>query len=122
MLARAPERAVVPVVDAVRLRLDEHRRLLVGEEQPVAVPLRQPAPRPVDVDAEAGDDVAQVAPCQAPGQAAIAPSRMLSDGSGHEELLGDVDARRPRPWQSRAGTGHGVGREGLGLEVLGPGG
>ena len=47
-------------VDATWFRFDEHRRLLVGEQQPVAVPLAESAPRLVDVDAEPHHDAAQV--------------------------------------------------------------
>ena len=40
----------------------------------------------------------RLAPCQAPGQAAIAPSRMLSDGSGTSSSS-VTSCTTPRPWQ-----------------------
>ena len=121
MLARAPELSVVAVVDAITFWLDEHGRLLIGEEQPVAVPLPQPAPRPVDVDAEAGDDAAQIGtlPGTGPGS-----DRALADAQRRvrdEERLGDV-VHDTQTMTARAGTGHGIGREGLGREWFGPGG
>jgi hypothetical protein len=121
VLAGAPERAVVAVVDAVALGLDEDRRLLVGEEQPVAVLLPQPAPRPVDVDAEPGDDAAQVGPLPGSGPRG---DRALADAQrrvGDEQLLGDV-VHDPQPVAAGAGAGGGVRRERLGREVVGAGG
>ena len=121
MLARAPELPVVAVVDAIALGLDQHRRLLVGEEQPVAVLLPQPAPRLVDVDAETGDDAAQVGTLPGTGPGG---DRALADAQRRvrdEQLLGDV-VHDPQTVAARAGAGHGVGRERLGREVVGPGG
>ena len=67
------------------------RRLLVGEEQPVAVLLRQLAPRPVDVEAQRREDArAGSRPARRPATPRSRRSRMLSDGSGTSELLGDV--------------------------------
>ena len=40
----------------------------------------------------------RLAPCQAPGQAAIAPSRMLSDVSGTSSSS-VTSCTTPRPWQ-----------------------
>ncbi len=98
----APELAVVAVVDAVALRLDQHRGLLVGVEQPVPVLLPQPAPRLVDVDAEPGDDAAQVGalPRARPrGDRAVADAER---GVGDE---GDPRRRRaPHRARGTAGT------------------
>ena len=78
----------------------------------------QPAPRPVDVDAEAGDDAAQVGalPGTRPGG-----DRALADAQRRvrdEQLLGDV-VHDAQAVAARAGAGRGVGRERLGREVVG---
>ena len=58
----------------------------------------QPAPRLVDVDARGRVTMLRrLAPCQAPGQAAIAPSRMLSDGSGTSRSS-VTSCTTPSPW------------------------
>ena len=57
-------------------------------------------------------------PCQAPGQAATAPSRMVSDGSG-TRVCSVTWWIRPRPWHSRAGTDRGVRGERIGVESFG---
>ena len=80
------------------VRVDRHLRLLVGKQQPVPVLLRQVPPRDVDVDAEGGDDVAEVLPLPRPRPGGDRP---LPDRS---ESSGTIDASvasytRPRPWQ-----------------------
>ena len=62
----------------------------------------------------------RLAPCQAPGQAAIAPSRMLSDVSGTSSSS-VTSCTTPSPWhRGQAPTG-GIRGERLGLEPWGPG-
>ena len=108
VLARAPELPVVAVVDAIAFGLDENRRLLVGEEQPVAIFLPQPMPRPIDVDAQTRHDAAQVGAL--PG-ARPRGDRALADAQrrvGDEQLLGDV-VNDSETVAARTGSGHGVG-------------
>ena len=95
--------------------IDRHRRLLVGEEDPVARLLRQIAPRRVDVDAERDQDVAQVlaVPRRRPGgDRAIADRQRVV---GDHRLLGHlVDAAEAVAVRARALRR--VGREVLGVE------
>ena len=96
-------------------RIDRNGRLLVGEEQPVAVLLGQIPPGTIDVEAERGRDVAQVL--------AMPGGRPGGDGTladrqrvvRHHRLLGDLID----PAEAMAsGTGplRGIGRERLGIE------
>ena len=92
----APDRALDLVMAPAGI--DRDLRLLLGEQDPVAHLLRQLAPRRVDVDAEADQDVAQVlaAPGHRPGG-----DGALADG---QEGSGTIEASvtswiRPRPWQ-----------------------
>ena len=118
VLASAPELPVVAVVDPIALGLDQDRRLLVGEEQPVAVLLLQAAPGLVDVDPEPGDDAAQVG---ALPRARPRRDRAVADAQRavrDQQLLGDV-VHDPQAVAARARTGDGVGGEGLRGEVVG---
>ena len=103
VLARAPEGAVVVATGGVvglAAPVDEHARLLVGVEQPVAVLAGQLAPRHVDVDADRLGHPQQVLalPGAGPGR-----DRTVADAQrrvGHEEVLGDV-VRLPQPVTGR---------------------
>ena len=115
-----PGAHVLPLVgalDAARLALgvDGDHRLLVGEQDPVAVGLVQLAPRAVDVVAEGGQDVAQVLaePGTRPGG-----DRPLADaerGVRDHRLLGG-QVHPPEPVALRARPGDGVGGEGVGVQ------
>ena len=111
--------ALVGALDAPGLALgvDGHHRLLVGEEDPVAVGLVELAPRPVDVVAEGGEDVAQVLalPRTGPGR-----DRAVADaqrGVGDERLLGGA-VHPAEPVALGAGAGGGVGGERVGVQPL----
>ena len=61
-------------------------------------------------------------PCQAPGQAAIAPSRMLSDGSGTSDASVTL-WRVPSPWHSGQAPAAVFGENAVGVEPsVAPGG
>ena len=97
----AGERAVVVVVGGDRMlaRIDLDGRLLVGEQDPVAMPLGQFAPRLVDVVAERDEDVAQVLPLPGAGPCG---DGALADG---QRRVGNQVSSvtwwiRPSPWHS----------------------
>ena len=95
--------------------IDRHRRLLFGEQDPVARLLRQSAPRHVDVDSHRDEDVAQVLPMP---RRRPRSDRALADRQrvvGHHQSLGDlVDAAEAMAVRARSLRG--VGREILGIE------
>ncbi len=100
--------------------VDRHRRLLVGEQDPVALLLRQRAPRQVDVVTERDEDVAQVLavprgrPC---GDGALADGQRIV--RHHRALRHFVD-----PAQSmamRAGALRRVRRKRFGVQQFLPG-
>ena len=63
--------------------VDRHDRLLVGEEDPVAILLRKLTPGPIDVDSPAMTRISRwFCPPQAVGHAAMARSRIVSESSG----------------------------------------
>jgi hypothetical protein len=113
--AGAPEEAVVAVVDTVALGLDQHLRLLVGEEQPLAVLRPERTPRDVDVDAQPGHDAAQVGAL--PG-ARPCSDRTLADaqrGVRHHQVLADV-VLLTQPVAALTRSSCSVGRERLRLQ------
>ncbi len=98
--------------------LDEHPRLLVGEEHPLLVVPVELAPGSVDVDADGVHDAQQV--LALPG-ARPRGDRALADAHrpvGHHQVLGDV-VDHPEPVAVRARARGGVGGEGLGGQVGG---
>lgn len=120
VLAGAPERALVAVVDAALLRLDVHGGLFVRVQQPLPVLLPEPAPRPVDVDPQAADDAAQVGALPGTRPGGDRPLADAQRGVRDEQVLGDV-VHDTQAVALRAGAGRGVGRERLGLQPCGPG-
>jgi hypothetical protein len=131
ILARAGEGALVAGRFLALERLPDfggreagvHRRgrLLVGEEDPLAVFFRQVAPRRVDVVAERDEDVAQVlaVPGGRPGR-----HRALADGEAvvrHHRRFGHlVDPAQAMAF--RAGAFRRVGRKRFGVQQLLAGG
>ena len=115
---RAPESALVRLGDAVALRGDLHHGLFLSEEDPVPRRARQVLPGGVHVVAKGDQDVPQVL--------ALPGARPGRDGAvtdaqgrvGHEGCLGH-GMRRAEAVALRAGAGHGVGGEGVGLEAWG---
>ena len=125
VLAGPHERALVARLESLTLRrtglgrrearIDRHGRLLVGEQDPVAIRLRQVAPRAIDVVAERHEDVAQVLavprgwPCRdgafADRQRIVRDHRRFGDLEDASESMA-----------ARAGTLHGVRREILGVQ------
>ena len=118
--ARAGERALVARLLAAAqrgaglgrriARIHRHGWLLVGVEDPVAILLRELAPRTVDVDTERDEDVAQVlsVPCGRPRR-----DRALADGQAvvrHQRSLGHLD-HAPEAVAARACALRRVGRE-----------
>ncbi len=120
--AGAHVRALVRPLDAVGVpdRVHGDHRLLVREQDPLALFGGQLPPRPVHVVPERVEDVPQVLalPGARPGG-----DRALADrqrGVGDQRLLGRT-VHLPEPVALRAGTGRRVGREGVGVEPLGAG-
>ena len=110
--------ALVGALDPARLALGVHgdHRLLVGEQDPVAVGLVQLAPRAVDVVAEGGQDVAQVLAQPRPrprGDRALADAER---GVGDHRLLGG-QVHPPEAVALRARPGDGVGGEGVRVQA-----
>ena len=93
------------------------RRLFVGEEHPVALLLRQIAPRLVDVVAHRHENVAQVLPLprgRPRGDCALANRERIV---GDHRALGHL-VHASESVTSRAGAGRRVRRERLRLEML----
>lgn len=108
VLACAPERSPVAVVDAALLRLDVHGGLLVRVEQPVTDLLAEPAPRPVDVDPQAFHDTAQVGALPGARPGGDRPLADAQRGVRDEQVLGDV-VHDAQSMALGAGAGRGVG-------------
>ncbi len=112
---------LLPLQRAARLGgrepgVDRDLGLVVGEEDPVAVLLRKVPPRPVHVEAEGHEDVAQVlaVPRRWPrGDRALADGER---GVRHHRGLGGLE-EPPEAVTLRARPGGRVGRERLRLEV-----
>jgi hypothetical protein len=96
-------------------RVDGDHRLLVGEEDPVPVLLRQLVPGPVHVVTERHQDVAQVLPVPGRRPGSDGPLPDGERGIGDHGLLGHLEDPSEAV-AARARTLRGVGREGLGLE------
>ncbi len=83
-------------------RVDRHLRLLLGEQDPIALLLRQLAPRHIDVVAERDQDIAQVlaAPRHRPGRDRLLANRQRRIGNHralrHLEQLARTLALRAR--------------------------
>ena len=113
----AGECAVVVVIglNGVLARVDLDGRLLVGEQDPIALPLGKFAPRPVDVVAERDEDVAQVLALPRPrpcGDGAFADGQRWV---WHQRLFGHpVDPSEPVALGAR--TDRGVRRERVGVQ------
>jgi len=98
-------------------RIHGHRRLLISEQQPVALLLRQLAPRAVHVVAHRDENVAQILPLPRGGPRG---DRALANG---ERVVGDHRTRghlvhAPEPVAALARPGGSVRGEGLRFEML----
>lgn len=117
MALGAGKRAVVVIIRLHRMlgRIDLDSRLLIGEQDPIALPLREFAPRLVDVIPERDEDVAQVLPLPGPRPRC---DGALTDGQRrvrHQCLFGHpVDASEPVTLWTRSDRG--VRGEGVGIQ------
>lgn len=119
MAPGAHVRSLVGALDPARVthRVDRHHRLLVGEQDPLAVSGLQLPPRTLDVVPEGVQHIAQVLALPGPGPGR---DRTVPDGQRrvrYEQFLGGA-VDQPQAVALGARAGRRVRREGVGVEPL----